>query len=240
MEQEERARPDRRRLMWLLTPVAVLFVVGTVASALTPALAARHPLLLILLEARNRNLVLARRVDLVPFVLVATLRRTLTDPIYFLLGRWYGDRVVRWLENEGGGGAFVRVTERLFTKAAYPMVFLFPGALVCALAGVTGMPPAAFVVLNVSGTVAMVFVLRAFGDVLSGPVDALVGFFDRNLVTTTAVTVALVLLWLLTYRWRGETAVPTVSSLAEELEDEGPRPDPSDVEQGVETDRDPG
>lgn len=229
-EGAERPRPSRRTVVLLVTPIVVLFVLSTVATALTPALAARHPLLLIMLEARNRNLVLARRVDLVPFVLVATLRRSLTDPLFYFLGRLFGDRAVRWLENQAGGGSYVRAMETFFSKAAYPMVFMFPGAIVCALAGATGMPLAAFLVVNIAGTVFAVLVLRLFGDVLSAPVDAIVGFFDRNLVVTTSISVGLVVLWLVLARLQGRVEVPSIRSAEEELgldeEDEGERPSP--------------
>ncbi len=214
----ERTRPSRRKLQLLIGAIVVLAIAGTTATALTPTLATRHPLLLIMLEARNRNLVLARHVDLVPFVVVGTVRRTLSDPIYWLLGVWYGDRAIRWLEEKAGGGALVRVTEQFFAKAAYPMVFLFPGAVVCALAGATGMPFPAFLATNLAGTITMVILLRLTGDVLSGPVDAILRFFERNLVSTTAITIALVVLSIVLNRAQGKADVPSV----EELEgDEG-------------------
>ena len=118
-------------------------------------------------------LVLAREVDLVPFVVVAVLRRCLSDPLFYLLGRLYGDRAIRWLEKKGGGGALVTLTEKWFEKASYLMVFLFPGAIVCALAGVTRMRPAAFAACNLGGTLASVIAVRIFSDAISSPVEAL-------------------------------------------------------------------
>jgi membrane protein DedA with SNARE-associated domain len=192
----------------------VLAVVGTLATALTPALAARHPLLLIILEARNRNLILAREVDFVPFLIVATLRRTLTDPLYFLLGRFYGDRAVRWLEVKAGMGSYARLMERVFTKASYPAVFLFPGAIVCALAGVVGMRFAVFMALNLAGTISAVLALKVFGDAVASPVEAIVGFFDRHLVATTAVSIGLVVLSIVVGRLEGKTEL-SISDLDE-------------------------
>ena len=187
-------RLPRRKLVLIVAPLVVLGVVGTVATALTPALAARHPLLLITLEARNRNLILAREVDWVPFFLIAVLRRTLTDPLYYLLGRHYGDAAVRWLEVKAGMGSYARLMERVFKKASYPAVFLFPGAVVCALAGVVRMKFVAFIAVNLAGTVCAVIALKVFGDAVAAPVEAVVGFFDRHLVATTAVSIGLVLL----------------------------------------------
>jgi membrane protein DedA with SNARE-associated domain len=216
----EEGRDERRKpsVALLVAPIVILGIAATIATALTPALAAKHPLLLIILEARNRNLLLARHVDIVPFVVVATLRRTLTDPLYFLLGHFYGDAVIRWLEKKGGGGAAVRWIEGIFAKASYPMVFLFPGALVCALAGSTGMRPVVFIVLNVAGTVAAVLVLRKFGDVFGGPVDSVLEFFNRNIVWTTAITIGCVLIWLVFQRTQGGLELDAVSELEEEIE----------------------
>jgi membrane protein DedA with SNARE-associated domain len=214
----ERTRPSRRKLQLLIGAIVVLAIAGTTATALTPRLATRDPLVLIMLEARNRNLVLARHVDLVPFILVGTIRRMISDPLYWLLGVWYGDKAIRWIEEKAGGGAFVRVTEQFFAKAAYPMVFLFPGAVVCALAGATGMPFPAFLATNLAGTVTMVVLLRLAGDALSGPVDAVLRFFDRNMVTMTAITIALVVLSIVLNRAQGKAELPSVDELEKELE----------------------
>ncbi len=125
-------------LILLVTPIVIITTMGFIASAFTPTLATKHPLLMIALDARNRFLVLARNVDLVPFVIVAVLRRSFSDPLFYLLGRFYGENALRWLQKKGGAGDLVPFTEKLFKKAGYPMVFAFPGAIVCALAGQTG------------------------------------------------------------------------------------------------------
>lgn len=216
MRAVEPKRPSRRKLQLLVGAIIVLAIAGTTATAFTTWLATRHPLLLIILEARNRNLVLAREVDVVPFFVVGTLRRLISDPLWWLLGAWYGDRAIRWIEAKGGGGALVTFTEKVFAKAAYPVVFLFPGALVCALAGATRMPFPAFLAVNMAGTVTMVLALRLTGDVFSGPVDALLGFFERNMVTTTAVTISLVVLSLVLNRVQGRMEVPSVEDLEAE------------------------
>lgn len=225
----ERPRPSRRTLILLVAPIVVVTSLGFLATAFTPALATHHPLLLITLDARNRFLVLARHVDLVPFVVVAVLRRTLSDPLFYLLGRLYGEGAVRWLQKKGGGGDLVVITEKLFKRAGYPMVFLFPGAIVCALAGQTGMSPVGFLVANLAGTLTSVLVLRRFSATIASPVDSILGFFNRHLVATTCVSVGLVVLSLVLSRAQGK-----LDANLEELERT------SDVEQGVEADGDPG
>jgi hypothetical protein len=103
---------------------------------------------------------------------------------------------------------------------------------VCALAGQTGMSPAGFLIANLSGTLTSVFLVRRFSSAISSPVEGLLGFFSRHLVATTAVSIGLVVLSLVLNRVQGKLEMDL-----EELEGgEGP----SDVEQGVEADGDPG
>ncbi len=232
---EERPKPSRRTLVLLIAPIIVISTMGIIATAFTPALASRHPLLLIALDARNRFLVLAREVDLVPFVLVAVLRRSFSDPLFYLLGRFYGESALRWLEKKGGGGQLVVLTEKFFARAAYPMVFLFPGAIVCALAGQTGMAPVGFLLTNLAGTLTAVLAVRVFSDAISSPVEGLLDFFDRNIVVTTSVTVCLVVLSLLLNRAQGK-----LDAGLEDLEGDREPKVGSDVEQGVEADGDAG
>jgi membrane protein DedA with SNARE-associated domain len=237
-EGAERPRPSRRTLVLLVAPIVVITGMGLLATAFTPALATRHPLLLITLDARNRFLVLARHVDLVPFVVVAVLRRSFSDPLFYLLGRIYGDGAVRWIEKKGGGGELVVLTEKLFKRAAYPMVFLFPGSIVCALAGQTGMSAVGFVAANLAGTLTSVLLVRRFSSAISSPVEGLLRFFNHHLVATTCVSVGLVVLSLVLNRISGKLDVDL-----DELEGAASSAEPaggSDVEKGVQADGDAG
>ena len=228
---EERPTPSRRTLILLVAPIILITTMGLIASAFTPTLATQHPLLMIALDARNRFLVLARNVDLVPFVIVAVLRRSFSDPLFYLLGRFYGDNALRWLQKKGGAGDLVPFTEKLFKKAGYPMVFAFPGAIVCALAGQTGMSPVGFMVTNLAGTLTAVFAVRRFSSTIARPVEGLLDFFSRNLVVTTAVSIGLVVLSLVLNR-----AQDKLDPGLDELEGKPA----SDVEEGVEADGDAG
>lgn len=244
---QERPKPSRRTLVLLVSPIVVITAMGLIATAFTPALAARHPLLLIALDARNRFLVLARGVDLAPFVLVAVLRRSFSDPLFYLLGRLYGEGALRWLEKKGGGGQLVVITEKIFKRAGYPMVFLFPGSIVCALAGQTGMSPVGFGLANLAGTLTSVLAVRVFSAAISSPVEGLLHFFDRHLVATTSVTVGLVLLSLVLNRAQGkldagldELDGATEPGVGGEPPGRSVASGGSDVQQGVEADGDPG
>lgn len=234
---EAERRRERRTLVLLLTPLALAVTAGIVASALTPTLLARHPLALIALDARNRNLILtASLVDPVPFYVVAVLRLVLVDPFTYLLGRRYGDAGVRWVKRRFSGMApTVELLESVFKKAAPVAVALAPGALICVLAGATGMAVPVFLVANLLGTVVRVALLRLTGGFLEGPVDAVRGFFDRYIVWTTLASVLLVVLWLLSERRRGREpeGVASVGEMAEDLEHEiDVREGPSDPRPG--------
>jgi hypothetical protein len=197
------SRPPRvRTLLW---PIVVFTALGAVGTALTPPLAARHPLLLIAMEARDRNLLLARHVGVAVFVVVGSLRRLISDPFFYLLGRYHGRVGIAWLQRHGGGRV-VAATVRAFRRAAYPMLVVFPGAVVCTLAGDAGVPPGAFGAIVVLRTIVVVLMIRFVGNVFGGPVDATIHFFDRHLLATSLASVALMAGWLL---WERRNAVPS-------------------------------
>jgi hypothetical protein len=197
----------RRRLALLTAPIALVTILGLVGSALTPYLSVHHPLVLLVLEARDRNLLLARHVALVPYVLVGSVRRLCTDPLFFLLGRDYGENAVRWIERQGGGRV-VRVTAGAFRRAAYPMLVIFPGAVVCTLAGATGIPTAPFLVLIVARTVVAVFAIRWLAGFFGHQIDAVLRFFDRFTFPATVASVVAVALWVLWERRRRRGGEP--------------------------------
>lgn len=186
----------------IVVPITVAIALGMIGTALTPALQKHHPLLLIALEARDRQLLLvARRIAWVPYLVVGNLRRLATEPLFYLLGRFYGADAVRWIERQGGGRV-VRATERAFRRAAYPMLVIFPGAVVCTLAGETGVAPLVFGILIVARTLVAVVLIRVLANALADPIDAVLRFFDRYTLPATAVSVAIVAFWLIRERRR--------------------------------------
>ena len=169
---EEQPEAPRWVLPLLIGLLIAFWTVGTISTALTPTLLRDHPLALVALEPRNRNLLLvSHKVDAPPFMVLAVLRRLSSDPVYFALGFIYGATTLRWLEGRSGklGRRFIRWVERIFPRFARPLVFLFPGLIVCLLAGVTRMRIRSFLLWNVAGTVAIVIVLRIFADRLEDP-----------------------------------------------------------------------
>ena len=124
----DRTPPGRHTLKLLVAPIIVLIVVSNIGDALAPKLVEDNPLLLIAMNARNRNLILVtNQLDALSYYLVGTLRLLLSDPLFFLIGYWYGDTALTWMEQRTKTyGSMLRQWERGFGKAAYPLVFIAP------------------------------------------------------------------------------------------------------------------
>jgi len=220
---EEQPEAPRWVLPLLIGLLIAFWTVGTISTALTPTLLRDHPLALVALEPRNRNLLLvSHKVDAPPFMVLAVLRRLSSDPVYFALGFIYGATTLRWLEGRSGklGRRFIRWVERIFPRFARPLVFLFPGLIVCLLAGVTRMRIRSFLLWNVAGTVAIVIVLRIFADRLEDPLRSVNDWNDRYANTLTVITVGLVAIYLVWQRITGGSELESMRELRQHLDRE--------------------
>jgi len=218
---EERPSYSRRSLYLLLTPIIVLTAVAYVGDALSPTLVNSHPVWLILMNTRKRYLALtSTRIDPVTFFVVGVGRQMIADPLYFVLGRRYGDAGVRWLERKlGDGAAGVTMFEGWFKKAAYPMVAIAPNAIISVLAGASKMKASVFLALNLGGTIVTIIILRLFGDVFSGPLDAVLGFLRRYQWPLTAASIVLVVVQVVMSRKSGKSELESVASIERELDE---------------------
>ena len=219
------AKPKRTRLRILLALIVVLTVTNMIGDILAAGLVETHPLWLIALNSRKRwILAVVPHTDLVPFFIVAVARQLLSDPLYYAIGRWYGDAGARWLERKmGEGGSFIKWLESGFAKAAWPMVVVFPNPIICMLAGASGMPPLLFGVLNLGGTIAAIAIFRSFGDVFGGPIEAVTGFLNEYRLPIIAISFVLFGLNAVVSRRKGTSEIESVSSLERELEEEAAR-----------------
>ncbi len=226
VQPPDRQPPDRRIVSLLVTLVIGFWILGTIANAAAPSLIADHPLVLVALEPRNRYLLLtAGRVDLVPYLLFATFRRVASDPVYFALGAIYGDRSIRWLEDQAGerGARFVRVAERAYRRFSRLAVFFFPGLIVCVLAGATGMKTRVFLAWNIAGTIVAVIALRIFADALEPVVLPITDWIDENQIVLTVISVGAVVGYLGYQRMRGGGEIDAIRDLTDGPDDPGPR-----------------
>lgn len=220
--QSDRWRPPRWALRALLGAIVVITVTNMVGDVLAAGLVEEHPLWLIFLNSRKRwILAVVPHTDVIPFFIVAVTRQLLSDPIYYVLGRWYGDAGARWLEKKmGEGGSVVRWLESGFAKASWVMVAVFPNHIICMLAGASGMPPAIFFLLNIGGTIAAIAIFRTFGDVFGAPIEVVTGFLNDYRWPLIALSAVLVGLNVVLQRRQGKGEIESPAALERELEAE--------------------
>jgi membrane protein DedA with SNARE-associated domain len=191
-----RPRPPRWVLPILLAGVGILLIASNVGNILLPSLVERRPALLLTLNATNRVLIgVTNQLDALTYYGIGFARLLVADPLFYLLGLFYGDAAIRWIERKMGEGATTIIWfEKAFKKARYPIVVLAPNNPVCLLAGATGMPVPVFLALNTVGTVSRLFLIRVFGKAFNRPIDAVTGFLDEYRWWLVGVSVALFVL----------------------------------------------
>jgi membrane protein DedA with SNARE-associated domain len=220
-------RPSKRAVTLVAIPIIALIVCTNIGDATAPTLVDRHPAWLIALNPRNRNLVLVTNyLDAWTYYGVATARLLASDPLFFLLGWWYGDAAITWMEKRTRTwGKSLRRAEGWFSKAAYPLIFVAPNQYICLFAGAAGMPVAAFFAVNISGTIFRLYLIRRFGGVFEGPLDGIVEWIGDHRGPLLVVTIALTIGSFLFEARRGETEVSAIANLDDELEAEADRLD---------------
>jgi membrane protein DedA with SNARE-associated domain len=221
-EARVRQPPSRRVVAAVGTALVVMVIMNWVGDALTTTWAKDHPAWLLSLNARNRILVLTtNNLDPWSYYSIGMARLLISDPLFFLLGHWYGDAAIVWMEKRTKTwGQMLRQMEGWFGKAAYPLVFIAPNNPICLFAGAAGMPLGAFFVLNVTGTFARLWIFRVFGDIFQSPIDDVLSWFGQYRLQLFIASIVLLLLSILFEARRGETEVTTFSRLDEELEAE--------------------
>lgn len=193
-----RQPPSRHTLKLLVIPVIFLVICTNVANVMWPTLQEDHPLLLIALSSINRYLILVSDdLDALSYYGVGTMRLLISDPLFFLLGYWYGDRALAWMDERSPTyGPALRRFQRLFGKAAWPLVVIAPNNYICLLAGTAGMRVSVFFVCNLIGTVGRLYLIRVLGDAFSSPIDSLQGVIGEYRWWLVGVSFVLVLISL--------------------------------------------
>jgi membrane protein DedA with SNARE-associated domain len=196
-------RPWRRGATRPLFGVLVLlFVAGGVGDTASPLLVVHSPLLLVALNPRARNVLLASRsVGMVPLLAVGLIRRLVSVPMFYRLGAIHGDASLAWVDRRfPRSGRWTRRVERWFDRAAAPVVVLLPGALTAYLAGSAGMHEAALLALTALGTMVRLAVLLAVGDLLSAPLTWLLRFIADHQWPLLILSLAFTAVHALRYR----------------------------------------
>jgi membrane protein DedA with SNARE-associated domain len=213
--------PSRTALTLVVAPLIVMVACGYVAGATWAQLVETHPLTLIMLSAQNRYLILVvNHVDPSSYYLVGTIRLLLPDPLFYLLGYWYGDAAVRWMESRTATvGSMLRWLEQAFGRWGYPLVFLFPNNPVCLFAGAARMKIWAFTVLNVTGTIARLILIAWIGYSLQRPIDAVLDFVARYRVPILIASVVAVGFTFWNETRHGTSEIDQLLELERDLED---------------------
>ena len=181
----EHAHPEhhsKRARTSLLVCAAALYISGTIGSNLGPALVDEHPVVVLLLSSRNRNLFLSvPYIDPIPYAVVGFVRLFLVAVVLYLVGRWFGNRAVSWTERQVGElPALYRWFERGMDRAGWAFVLLMPGSnLVCLMAGHRRMAIRPFVTLLVAGLIAKLAMLWAAGKVFEEQIESLLDWIEQ-------------------------------------------------------------
>jgi membrane protein DedA with SNARE-associated domain len=217
-----RHRPGRGTLALLTVPIIGFIICTNVGTALAPELVDKHPLWLIALNSQNRNLILTtNQLDAWSYYLVGTARLIVSDPLFFLLGLWYGDVALEWMERRTKSfGKTLRQWERGFRKASYALVFLAPNQWICLFAGASGMPVGAFFGVNLAGTAGRLFLIRWLGEAFERPIDDVLGWVGDHRMILLVLSIAVTVVYAAVELRGGGPGLTELEDLAEAAEAE--------------------
>lgn len=172
---------SRRARTALLTTAALLYVSGTIGTNIGPAMIDEHPVCVLLLSARNRNLFASVPfIDPLPFALIGFGKVMLVGIVLYYVGRWFGHTAVDWTERQLGElPTIYRWFEKGLDRAGWAFVLLMPGSnLVCLMAGHRLMPKRRFIPLLAIGTVGKLIVLWIGGKIFEDQIRSFLDVID--------------------------------------------------------------
>lgn len=196
------------------------FVTGIIGTALSPTLVVDHPLLMVALNSNNRYLILVTNsLDPFGFFTVALLRRVIPSIAFYLLGRWYGHRAVKWMAGkEPASTDVVSVVERLFDRFGWGIVAIAPMTFTCLLAGAAKLRPKVVIPIVAVSIAARLVLIRWLGSQFSDTLESAVDWIDRSRGPLMVVTVGLVLITAWAQRGQRAKSFNELTSLDDESE----------------------
>ena len=217
-----RHRPGKRALAVLAVPIVALIVMNNLGNALAPELVDKHPLALLMLNSQNRNLILTtNQLDAWSYYLVGSIRLLVADPLFFLIGYWYGDTALKWMEQRTKTfGQSLRQAEGWFTKAAYPLIFIAPNNPICLFAGAAGMSVTGFFLVNISGTLVRLYLIRRLGETFEEPIDDVLGFIGDYRTPLLVASIGLAVVFTLTELRKGGQGLEELEEMVEDADEE--------------------
>lgn len=180
---------------------------GWLGDLLLAAVIDKYPLALIALNPRNRNLALASpELAPIPYFTVGFFRLVASDPLNYLIGFWYGERALAWVRRRSRTyGPMVDDASGFFRQFAYPIIFAAPNNIVCILSGAFGIKPRTFILLNVSGTIARLVVVRQFASYFESEVNSVTDWITDYRIPILIVS-AIAVAWTVFSEFRGDNS----------------------------------
>jgi membrane protein DedA with SNARE-associated domain len=160
----------------------VLYVAGTIGSIIGLTTASEHPVGVLALSSRNRNLFAAVPfIDPLPYAVVGFLRILAAAVVLYLIGRWYGAKGIGWVEGQVGElPATIRWIQRGIDRGGAPLLVLMPGSnIVCLMVGHRRMAPRVFLPLVAVGIVLKLTVLWVGGKLFEDQITTFLDFIER-------------------------------------------------------------
>ncbi len=218
--------PPRSATRILIVLVGLSLALAWAGDLLLAGIVEDSPIWLIALNPRTRNLILASpNVALIPFFVVGFLRLTASDPLYFLLGHWHGDKAIAWTERRSRTyGPLVRDMEQWFARLAYFFIFFMPNNIISALSGAAGIKVRTFLGLNFAGTLFRLVLIWKLGERFESPIKRVVGGISEYKIPILILS-AVMVGWTIFGEFRGDNG--EISSL-KDLTETDSKGDPND------------
>ncbi len=172
--------PAARRA--LLGAAGALYITGTIGSNVAPAWIDDHPVLVLMMSSRNRNLFASYPfIEPVPYAIVGFLRLFTVGIVLFHVGKWFGHRAIEWTEKQVGEmPTLYRWFERGLDRAGWVFVLLMPGSnLVCLMAGHRQMNVRRFLILLSVGLVIKLEVLWIGGRIFEDQIRSALDYIEK-------------------------------------------------------------
>jgi hypothetical protein len=211
-------RAERTRISVLAVPMAAFTIALYVGNGLAPTLIKDAPLALLILSPKLRWLFLASpNVDALWYYAIPLVRATAFLTTYYLLGRWFGDRALRWAESRSGRAlAPLLWIERKFHRARVPVTVLFPGNITAMLAGSDGMPGPLFFGTALASVAVRIWAVRTLAGVFERPLGGVLDWISDYQLLLTVASVTAVIVWA---AWSSRSGVGPEETPEEIVED---------------------
>lgn|GEM_PF-3405740 len=186
---------------WIIKTIVVIaasvYALALFGEVLLSQLVDNRPEALVALNPTNKNLALVNgdkyKIEALPYYAIGFSRLLLTDPLYYLIGFWYGDRALKWLKKKSKSMKTIfEESEKFIKNMSYVMVFISPASYICVLAAAIGMKFRTFLAINIAGTVFSLVTIRLLGNQFGGGIDTVVDFITKYRWQVFAVSIVFV------------------------------------------------